>query len=85
MQGIRSHEYKCNRLYSFKDTEKIFDGSPCYYVGGVPLLIPGHCDFSDEDYLSYPLSSPVKTEEDLANIHEHINICEAERVSIKKL
>ncbi|MBR0251101.1 MAG: hypothetical protein IJQ77_08455 [Synergistaceae bacterium] len=56
-----------------------------YYVGGVPLLIPGHCDFSDEQYLSYPLSSSVETEEDLASIHEHINICEAERASRKML
>ena len=56
-----------------------------YYVGVVPLLIPGHCDFSDEQYLSYPLSSSVETEEDLASIHEHINICEAERASRKKL
>ena len=60
-------------------------GNELYYVGGVPLLIPGHCDFSDEQYLSYPLSSPVETEEDLLSIHEHINICEAERASIKKL
>ena len=60
-------------------------GNELYYVGAVPLLIPGHCDFSDEQYLSYPLSSPVKTEEDLANVHEHINICEAERASIKML
>ncbi len=56
-----------------------------YYVGGVPLLIPGLCDFSDEQYLSYPLSSPVKTEEDLGGVHEHINVCEAERASVKKL
>ena len=60
-------------------------GNELYYVGAVPLLIPGRCDFSDEQYLSYPLSSPVKTEEDLANVHEHINICEAERASIKML
>ena len=60
-------------------------GNELYYVGGVPLLIPGHCDFSDEQYLSYPLSSPVKTEEDLGGVHEHINVCEAERASVKKL
>lgn len=60
-------------------------GNELYYVGAVPLLIPGHCDFSDEDYLSYPLSLPVKTEEELVNIHGHIHICEAERASIKKL
>ena len=60
-------------------------GNELYYVGGVPLLIPGHCDFSDEQYLSYPLSLPVKTEEELVNSHRHIHICDAERVSIKKL
>ena len=48
-------------------------------------MIPGLCDFSDEQYLSYPLSSPVKTEEDLGGVHEHINVCEAERASVKKL
>ena len=56
-----------------------------YYVGGVPLLIPGHCDFSDEDYLVFPLSLPVETEEELVNSHGHIHICEAERAPIKKL
>ena len=49
------------------------------------MLILGHCDFTDECYLSYPLSVPVKTEEDLSNSHAHIHLCEAERASIKKL
>ena len=65
-------------------------GDELYYVGGLPLLIPGFCDFSDEEYLSYSLSVPVKTEKylgyiDLGYIHEHIHICEAERASVKKL
>lgn len=60
-------------------------GNDLYYVGGLPLLILGHCDFTDECYLSYPLSWPVKTEEDLSNSHAHIHLCEAERASIKKL
>ena len=60
-------------------------GNNLYYVGGLPLLILGHCDFTDEDYLSFPLSLPYKTEEDLVNFHTHIHVCEAERASIKKL
>lgn len=60
-------------------------GNTLYYVGGLPLLIPGHCDFTDECYLSYSLSYPVKNDYDLLLVHEHINLCEAERASIKKL
>ena len=62
-----------------------YDGD-FYYVGGLPLLIPGLCDFSDECYLCYSLSYPVTNEwDDLVYCHEHINVCEAERASIKKL
>ncbi|MBR0079015.1 MAG: hypothetical protein IJP69_01440 [Synergistaceae bacterium] len=60
-------------------------GNTLYYVGGLPLLILGHCDFTDECYLSYSLSYPVKNDHDLLLVHEHINLCEAERASIKKL
>ena len=60
-------------------------GNTLYYVGGVPLLIPGHCDFTDECYLSYSLSYPVENDHDLLLVHEHIHVCEAERASIKKL
>ena len=56
-----------------------------YYVGFPPLLIPEHCDFSDECYLCYSLSYPIKTEGDLIYCHEHIDVCRAERASIKKL
>ena len=48
-------------------------------------MISGRCDFSDEDYLSYPLSLSVKTEEDLVNSHVHIPLCEAERASMTRL
>ena len=60
-------------------------GNKLFYVGFLPFLIPGHCDFSDEDYLVFPLSLPVETEDELMNIHGHIHICEAERASIKML
>ena len=35
--------------------------------------------------MSYSLSYPVKNDHDLLLVHEHINLCEAERASIKKL
>ena len=60
-------------------------GHILYYVGFVPLLPVNHCDFSDECYLCYPLSYPMKTEEDLIYSHEHIHLCEAERASKTKL
>lgn len=60
-------------------------GNTLYYVGGVPLLILGHCDFTDECYLSYSLSHSVENDHDLFLVHEHIHVCEAERASIKKL
>ena len=60
-------------------------GSTLYYVGGLPLLIPEHCDFTDECYLSYSLSYPVEDDHDLLLVHEHINLCEAEQGSIRKL
>ena len=60
-------------------------GKGYYYVGGLPLLIPERCDFSDECYLCYSLSYPIKTERDLIYCHEHIDVCRAERASIKKL
>lgn len=60
-------------------------GSTLYYVRGQPLLIPEHCDFSDECYLCYPLLEPVRDDHDLLLSHEHIPSCEAERASRKRL
>ena len=56
-----------------------------YCVGSVPVLREGMCDFSDECYLCYPVSFPVRTQDDLALSHVHINICEADRVSTDTL
>lgn len=78
----------CNLPVLFREGDVIRwhgNGNKLYYVGGLPLLIPGHCDFTDEVYLSYPLYLSSKTEEDLSNFHVHIPLCEAERGSIKKL
>ena len=67
---IRSHESFHNALYC---------------VGTGPVLIEGHSDFSDECYLCYPLSYPVKVQRDLALSHVHINICYADRASVHRL
>ena len=52
-----------------------------YYVGALPLLIANYCDFSDECYLCYDLSYPVRNEDDLLLAHAHIHICVAEQAS----
>ena len=56
-----------------------------YCVGIGPVLEAGRCDFSDECYLCYPVSVPVKTQDDLSLSHVHINICEADRASADTL
>ena len=75
----------CGLPALFKKGDIIRKGNEFYYVGFLPVLIAGHCDFSDECYLCYPLSYPVKNEEDLLYAHAHIHVCEAERASLKKL
>ena len=60
-------------------------GSTLYYVKELPFSIEGQADFSDECYLSYALSHPLKTDHDLLMVHEHIHVCEAEQASKKKL
>ena len=75
----------CGLPVLFKQGDVIRRGSEFYYVGSLPLLIIDHCDFSDECYLCYELSYPVKTEIDLGLAHAHIHLCEAEKASIKKL
>ncbi len=56
-----------------------------YCVGIGPVLEAGRCDFSDECYLCYPLSYPVKVQDDLAMSHVHIDICDADRASTDTL
>ena len=82
----------CGLPVLFKQGDVIRRGSKFYYVGFLPAFITDpsdfmidHCDFSDECYLCYNLSYPVKAEGDLGFAHEHINLCEAEKASIKKL
>ena len=75
----------CGLPALFKRGDVIRKGNEFYYVGFLPLFIIDHCDFSDECYLCYELSYPVKTEKDLGLAHAHIHLCEAERASIKKL
>ena len=43
-----------------------------YYVGALPLLIVNYCNLSDECYLCYELSYPVKNQDDLFSDHGHI-------------
>lgn len=53
-----------------------------YCVGiGPGILEAGQYDFSDECYLCYPVSWPVRDQHDLALTHEHINVCEADKPS----
>ena len=75
----------CGLPVLFKPGDVIRRGNEFYYVGFLPEFIIDHSDFSDECYLCYELSYPVKTEKDLGLAHAHINLCEAERASIKKL
>ena len=75
----------CGLPVLFKPGDVIRRGNEFYYVGFLPVFIIDHCDFSDECYLCYELSYPVKTEDDLVVAHAHIHLCEAERASIKKL
>ena len=75
----------CGLPALFKQGDVIRKGNEFYYVGFLPLLIIDYCDFSDECYLCYELSYPVKTEKDLVLAHEHIHLCEVVRASIKKL
>ena len=78
----------CNLPVLFREGDVISwhgRGNTLYYVGGLSLLIPGHCDFTDECYLSYSLYHPVENDHDLLLVHEHINLCEAEQFPIKKL
>lgn len=75
----------CGLPVLFKESDIVrakydsYDGF--YYVGALPLLTANHCDFSDECYLCYNLSYPVRNEDDLGLAHEHIHICVAERAS----
>ena len=75
----------CGLPALFKQGDVIRRDNEFYYVGFLPLLIIDHCDFSDECYLCYELSYPVKTEEDLVLSHAHIHLCEAERASQEDL
>ena len=75
----------CGLPALFKQGDVIRRGSEFYYVGSLPLLRVNHCDFSDECYLCYELSYPVKSEDDLGLAHAHIHVCEAERASKEKL
>ena len=64
-------------------------GNALYYVGKVPHVVEGRCDFSDESYLCYSLYEAQKmhcgTYAGLSFIHCHIGVCEAERASFRKL
>ena len=62
---------------------RYYDGLYCVGIG--PVLEVGRCDFSDECYLCYPLSYPVKVQDDLAMSHVHIDICDADRASTDTL
>ena len=75
----------CDLPALFKQGDVIKKANEFYYVGFLPVLRLNHCDFSDECYLCYELSYPVKTEKELGLAHAHIHLCEAERASIKKL
>lgn len=69
----------------FKLSNVIRCKNELYYVGGIPYLREGFCDFTDECYLCYPLSLSYRNYNDLCYGHEHIHVCESERVSFARL
>ena len=75
----------CHLPVLFKPGDVIRWKNELFYVGGIPYLREGYCDFSDESYLCYPLSLSYKYYDDLCYGHEHIHVCEVERVSFTRL
>lgn len=74
----------CNLPVLFKSGDVIRDtrSYELYCVGiGPGNLEFGQDDFSDECYLCYPVSWPIREQHDLALTHSHINVCEADKPS----
>lgn len=73
----------CNLPVLFKsgDVIRYTRSYELYCVGTVPYLKTGRCDFTDESYTCYPVSWPIREQDDLALTHGHINVCEADKPS----
>ena len=79
----------CNLPVLFRPGDIIRQQNTFYYVGSVPYLPEGLCDFSDECYLCYSLSETLTRNctrySDLVHVHYHINVCEADSADYIKL
>ena len=79
----------CNLPVLFRPADIIRRKNMFYYVGSVPYLPEGLCDFSDECYLCYSLSETLSRKcrnyYDLLYTHYHINVCEADRADYNRL
>ncbi len=79
----------CNLPVLFRPADIIRWQNTFYYVGSVPYLTEGLCDFSDECYLCYSLSETMSRKctrySDLVYVHYHINVCEADRADYNRL
>lgn len=79
----------CNLPVLFRPGDIIRCKSMFCYVGSVPYLPEGLCDFSDECYLCYSLSETLSRNcrhyDELVRVHYHINVCEADRADYTKL
>ena len=79
----------CNLPVLFRPADIIRRKNMFYYVGSVPYLPEGLCDFSDECYLCYSLSETLsrncRNYDELVHTHYHISVCEADSASSSKL
>ena len=66
-------------LYKKGDVIKRVGSDNIYYIDSTPIL-KGWSDITDECYLCYLVTKDIKVEYDLFVFHEHINVCEAEKV-----
>ncbi len=79
----------CNLPVLFRPSDIIRQQNTLYYVGSVPHLHEGLCDFSDECYMCYSLSEALTRNcthySDLVHVHYHIGVCEADRADYNRL
>jgi|GEM_PF-2300100 len=79
----------CNLPVLFRAGDVIRHKNRLYYVGRVPYLVEGYCDFTDESYLCSSLyhvrKMNCKNYDELRDVHCHIGVCEAERVNYRRL
>ncbi|MBQ9433629.1 MAG: hypothetical protein IJU26_05370 [Synergistaceae bacterium] len=79
----------CNLPVLFRPADIIRRQNTFYYVGSVPYLHEGRCDFSDECYMCYSLPETLSWDcthySDLVHVHYHIGVCEADRADYNRL